>query len=139
MYVKIHVLHVTMIVCVTRVVLLSVAARSISGEAHGPGVLQLRHSHHDHLAPQPAGRDGVQRLRPLLQAAQCEPAGDHATRHDTHAAAAAPRRQALSLLQERPDTQQHIRYTISTHIDLERVADIDYEAHSNVCLPSTLN
>lgn len=55
------------------------AAKETGGVAPTrPVLLELRHHHHHLVASQQRGRGRLQRLRPLLQAAQREPAARHA-------------------------------------------------------------
>lgn len=53
--------------------------------SRGVVVQQLRHAHDHDLAAGHARRDGVQRVRAVLQAARRAAAHRHAARHHTHA------------------------------------------------------
>lgn len=48
-------------------------------------VHELRHNDHHNMETEHEGRDGVQRMWPLLQIARSQSSHDNATRHDTHA------------------------------------------------------
>jgi hypothetical protein len=56
-------------------------------EEGGHVLHELRHDDDDHLEAEHEGRDGLQRLRPVLQAPRGESADDDAPGHDTHASA----------------------------------------------------
>ena len=99
------------------VVVVGVFKSVVESDALGPRVCQLSHGHHDSVASQQRWRAGVQRVRPLLQAAQRQSAHHHEERGHSDA-------QAQAQMQRRRRRRQQRQLVLVRFIVLNHHADI---------------